>query len=77
LAESGNAGEDIVGGLRPHEGLRVGIGLGDVGEDRLLQVARAREGAALELPPVQEREPTLDRIPPVTAAFRRGAEPVF
>ena len=62
MAETGDIGEDVVGGLGPHERLRVGVGLGDVGEDRLLQLAGTREGAALEPPPAQQREPTLDQI---------------
>src|SRR4028119_538678 len=64
LAELGDAGEDVVGGFGPGEGLRVGVGFGDVGEDRRLQLVGAGEGAAFEATAAEQREPALDKVEP-------------
>src|SRR5215210_4329095 len=48
----------------PHERLRGGVGLCDVSEDRLFQVVRAGEGAALKPAATQKREPALNQVEP-------------
>ena len=49
-------------GFRTGEGLRVGVGIGDEGEDRRLQLVGAGEGAAFEATAAQQREPALDEV---------------
>ncbi len=53
MAETGDTGVDVVGGLGPDERLRGGVGLGDVGEDRRLEVVGAGEGATFEATPAR------------------------
>ena len=35
MTKSGHTGQNLVGGLRPHEGLRLFVRVGDVGLDRV------------------------------------------
>ena len=70
MTKSCDAGEDLVGRLRPHEGLGGGIVEGDVVRDGGLQGMRAPMGAALDLFLGQRREPAFDQVEPRTAGGR-------
>ena len=67
-----DAADDLVGRLGPHEGLRVGVGFGDVGQERPLEVLHAGEHPPLQAAARQEREPAFDQVEP----GRRGRREV-
>src|SRR5215218_10402367 len=64
LAEALDAVEDLVDGLGPDEGARVGVGGLDVAPDRLFQGVGAAEDAASELAAGEQGEPCLDEVEP-------------
>jgi hypothetical protein len=70
MTKSSHAGQDLVGGLRPHEGLRGGIAEPDVGKDRGLEGPRAPVGGALDLFVGEQGEPAFDEIEPGTTGRR-------
>lgn len=53
MAEACDAGEDVIGALGPGERLWAGVGLRDIGLDRLLEAPAAEYG-----------EPALDQVQP-------------
>src|SRR4028119_517897 len=63
-AEPLDAGQDVVGGLGPAEGLRVCVASVDVGGDRRLQLRRGAVCAAPDLLLGQQREEPLGLVVP-------------
>src|SRR5712692_11362721 len=66
MTKSSHTGQDLVGGLRPHEGLWGRIAEGDVGENGGLKGARAPVRPALDLFVGEQGEPAFDEIQPGT-----------
>ena len=64
MAEPSDVGEDGVGGFGPDEGLRVGVGLVDVGVDRGFEIIGLFEGATLQSSGGREGKPALDEVEP-------------
>ena len=64
LAEALDRGQNVVGGLGPAKGLRIGIGQLDVVHDCMFEVGVRVVGAALDLPLRQQRKKALDLIDP-------------
>ena len=69
-SEARDAGEDLVGGLRPHVGLARGVRHVDERANRGLERTDARMHAAPQLLRLERGEPTLDEIEP--RRVRRG-----
>src|SRR5581483_7051718 len=70
MTKSRHGREDLVGRLRPDEGLRVGVGELDVPQDGSFQFPRAAVHTAAQLLVRQGREPALYEIDPRTARRR-------
>ena len=62
LAESFDGSQDVVGGLGPLEGFRVGVAGGDVVVDGGFELGRRAMGAALDPLLGQQREEALDLV---------------
>src|SRR5215467_4466060 len=64
MTESADAGKDLVGGLRPHEGFGMAVRQADVGPDRLLELPRAAMHRTPQLFVGEGRKPALHEIDP-------------
>src|SRR5262245_29099231 len=64
MTESRDALKDLVGRLRPHEGLGMAVGERDVAADGLLEFARAAVDAPTQLLLGERGEPAFDEVDP-------------
>lgn len=64
MTEACDICEDLISGFIPDEGLRVGVGLVDVGVDRSFKIGRLLEGTPLQASTSQKGKPALDEIEP-------------
>ena len=73
MAKASDAGQNLIGRLRPDERLGIGVGDGDVLADRRFEGERAPMRSAADLLLAQQSEPALDQIQP-RGARRREVE---
>ena len=64
MTKSGDAREDFIGGLGPHERLGTFVGNVDIAQDRRLQFARTAMNAAPQLFVGERGEPALHEVDP-------------
>lgn len=71
MTQSGHTGQNLVGGLRPREGLRLFIRVGDVGPDRVPERLGIGMHPAPHLFLREQGNPALDQIQPGGAGRRK------
>jgi len=62
MTKSGHTGQNLVGGLCPHEGLRLFVRVGDVGSDCVPERVGIAMPAAPQLFLREQGKPALDQI---------------
>ena len=70
MTKSTDTGQDLVGSLRPHEGLGIFVVPAQVGHDRVLKSESAAVSATLDLLLAEQGEPALDQVEPGRACWR-------